>query len=905
MGLVEPVQTVICANTRLARRLRLRHAQEQLRRGNHAWESPDILPWQAWLRRCRDALSEHHGILLSAEQESVLWQQIIEGSAQQDKLLQSSSVAAQAAAAWQDLRAYRIPIFPAGIPLNEDAGAFKLWADEFRAQCRRNHWTDSAALADELLHISPVAVHVFGSELTLVGFDRLTPQQQTLFDTLRAGGVSVREHRGERRNETVRVMDFNDVDAEIRAAARWARRCVETDGEQTVGIITPQLRNLRTRIRYILEDVLAPAHLRYRDGAERPPFSISVGQPLADYPLVHVIFPLLELSKAPLPLDALGLLLRSPFIRGYARERSGRALLDQKLRSRKQPALSWNDLFYLAEDSSECAQAVPVLVRMLRDMRALLDGLPARQSPEAWADSFTRVLEVLGWPGERTPDSAEHQLIRAWHKALDGLVSLRVVKAQMTRREALSQLRRSAGNTGFQPETAETPIQVLDPQGAAAMAFDRTWMLGLNEESWPSRPHPNPFIPIPLQKQYGIPGADAGAALEQTRALQAALVRSTRHIILSHARLDEDRPLLASPLLQGLMHGPEPGSPDSPGKPEQGAAEQDSNPDTTAIFNTGNLETVEDTQAPPVSGRYGAGGARLFQDQSQCPFRAFARHRLDSRGLDHADIGTDAMERGNLLHDLMQSVWTELRSQERLMAMAETELEAFIQAKTGALLQAYRKRQPLVYTARFAEIEVERLAHILKEWLALELERTPFTVVDVEARTRATIGEVEFSTRLDRVDALEDGRRVIIDYKSGSGDVKKWAGERPEEPQLPLYAVTHPKPVAALTFASLKRGDNFGYEGLAADAGLLPNTEEFTSDKRARKVLAELKTLIGEDTPEWAKLFDYWRAVLENLAQEFRRGVATVTPKERACDWCDQHPLCRIHEVNQGINDDG
>ena len=338
-------------------------------------------------------------------------------------------------------------------------------------------------------------------------------------------------------------------------------------------------------------------------------------------------------------------------------------------------------------------------MRILRDIRALLDGLPARQSPEAWADGFTRVLEVLGWPGERTPDSAEHQLIRAWHKALDGLVSpargqgandpARGTLAITTQRR---EYRLPAGNRGDADPGPRPP-------GCRCHGFltaPGCW--GLNEESWPSRPHPNPFIPIPLQKQYGIPGADAGAALEQTRALQAALVRSTRHIILSHARLDEDRPLLASPLLQGLMHGPEPGSPgspDSPGKPEQGAAEQDSNPDTTAIFNTGNLETIEDTQAPPVTGRYGAGGARLFQDQSQCPFRAFARHRLDSRGLDHADIGTDAMERGNLLHDLMQSVWTELRSQERLMAMAETELEAFIQAKTGALLQAYRKTSAL------------------------------------------------------------------------------------------------------------------------------------------------------------------------------------------------------------------
>lgn len=895
---IERGHTIVCANVRLVHHFSHRYAREQLRQGRRAWETPDILPWQAWLRRCRDSRGEHHDTLLTTEQENMLWQQIIEASDYKNSLLQISSVAGQAAAAWQVLKQYKVPIFPDGMFLNEDTSAFRAWANEYRLRCQRNNWTDNASLADTVPLDAATNPDAFGRHLVLAGFDRLTPQQTILCEKLRTNGVAVQEYRPENRNESAQVADFADVDEEIRAAAVWARRCIEEEGEVTVGIITPDLRKLRTRIRYIFEDVLAPEHLRYRNESVRSPFSISVGQSLTDYPLVHVIFPLLGLSKAPLPLDVLDILLRSPFIRGYDQEQSGRALLDQRLRSRKQPALSWGDLFYLAGNNGESDRSVPVLAGMLRETRALLEELPGRQSPEAWAGSFTRLLEILGWPGERTPDSAEYQLVRAWHKALDGLASLRLVTAQMSRAEALTRLRRIAESAGFQPETAETPIQVLDPHGAAAMAFDRVWMLGLSEESWPPRPHPNPFIPLPLQKQYGIPYADAADALERSRGLQQALVRSATHVILSHARLDADRPLLVSPLLQGLAPVSNPALQQTPDTQDQ--PWRYSSPDTNVIFNGRRLELIEDTHAPPVAGQYGAGGAALFQDQSQCPFRAFARRRLDSRGLDNADIGTDALQRGELLHDLMQNVWSDLRSQARLKAMTEAELEAFIRAQTCDLLQTYHKRYPLVYTPRFADIEAGRLSQVLREWLELELLRAPFTVAEVEARTGSEVGGVAFSARLDRVDVLEDGRRVIIDYKSGrDAAASKWAGARPDEPQLPLYAITHPETVAALTFARLRRGKQFGFEGLAEDGRLLPGTAEFTRDRRAKKVLAELKELTDKEDPTWQDLLHCWRRVLENLAREFREGVATVTPSRNACNWCDQKPLCRIHEVNE------
>ena len=907
---IERGHTVVCANVRLAHHLRRRYAQEQLRQGRRAWETPDILPWQAWLQRCRDFRRERNGaaeLLLSAEQERVLWQQIIDASPYKDNLLHVSSVAEQAASAWQRLKEYNVPVFPQGIAMSEDVSAFKSWADEYQSRCRQNGWIDHASLADALrLDAAADAAAdpgAFGSGLALVGFDRLTPQQTMFCKGLEAAGLSIHECREEERNVSAGVADFAGVNEEIQAAATWARECVEADGDTTVGILTPNLRNLRNRIRYIFEDVLAPGNLRYRDTATPLPFSISIGQPLASYPLIHVIFSLPGLDKRPLALETLGTLLRTPFINGHEQERGGRALLDEKLRSRNQLTFTLDDVLYFADAAGNRGQPIPIMSAMLRAARSFPEKLPARQLPAAWAETFTRFLEVFGWPGDRTPGSAEYQQVQSWHSVLDKLVSLSVVRPLMSRSEALSHIRRIAEGISFQPETTETPIQVLDPHGAAAMAFDHVWMLGLSEESWPPVPAPNPFIPIALQKEYGIPGADAALALQQTERLQEALVRSTPDIILSHARNEEDRPLLASPLLQGLplladAKKPEPGDPVSASTYDEKLEQRPQIATYSQVIFAGRaMESFEDIAAPPVTVLH-TGGVSLFRDQSQCPFRAFARHRLHSRELPRADIGLDAMQRGSLLHQLMENTWSRLGSQEKLAAMTGEAREELIKSLVHELLKESRKLNPAIFTDRFSAIESRRLAQVLGEWLELELQRTPFTVVNVEDDVRLSIADVEFYARLDRVDVLEDGRRVIIDYKSGKANVNAWATDRPDEPQMPLYAVTHPETVAAVAFARLKRGTDFGFAGLAESEDILPATGAFEQDRRATKFIPGRETQTGEQAPTWEELFDSWRAVLQDLATEFRQGTATVTPKPGACDWCDQQPLCRIHEVS-------
>ena len=879
---LKPGQTVICAGARLARRVRHDYAQRQQRQGRRAWESPDVLPWSAWLKRSLDRCrARAAAALLTQAQETWLWREIIEAATGQSALLQTESVARQAAQAWQCARQYLIPIFPRETPLNDDARAFKTWADAYRARCQDNGWTDQASLPDVLCQRAADNPAAIGRELILVGFDQYTPQQERLWRALRDIGIKVTQASAPPRNATVEVMAFADVNEEIRAAAQWARRRVEANAEATVGILTPDLRALRRRIRYVFEDELAPGHLcAARVGAQWP-FSISAGEPLAEYPLAHVAFSILGMTRATLSPETLGTLLRAPFIGAYQEELDGRALLDERLRARGRPALTWDEVLRLSERMAADGQRVTRITAMLRAARRQLDELPAQQSPAAWAASFDGLLEIFGWPGERSLDSAEYQQVEAWKSVLDDLVAMQRVAPRMARAEALSQLRRAAAGLNFQPETGETPIQALDPQGAAAMGFDHIWMLGLSEDVWPPRRRPNPFIPLALQRARGVPEADPDATLQRCERLQAGLARACAELALSHPRNTAEQPLLGSPLLPD----------DAPAQTHErqaGAA-----PYWQTLFAGGAqaMEEMSDVEAPPVAGLR-RGGASLLRDQSQCPFRAVARHRLHAREPVDVDLGPDAMRRGQLLHQLLQDVWSHLQDQAALAALSADERRQLAQSRAQTLMAQASQRDPLTFTPGFAGLEAERLARLLYEWLELELQRPPFSVVGVEQEVSSRVGNLEFVTRLDRVDVLEDGRHVVIDYKTGRAKVKSWTGQRPDEPQLPLYAVNHTDAVAAAAFAILRPGAELGYEGLAESQDILPGIKAFADDARAGWFTSEQANL-----PDWAALFDGWRVVLQDLAQEFLQGVATVTPKPRACDWCEQQPLCRIHEL--------
>jgi ATP-dependent helicase/DNAse subunit B len=163
-------------------------------------------------------------------------------------------------------------------------------------------------------------------------------------------------------------------------------------------------------------------------------------------------------------------------------------------------------------------------------------------------------------------------------------------------------------------------------------------------------------------------------------------------------------------------------------------------------------------------------------------------------------------------------------------------------------------------------------------------------VVARELDVTLELARLPIRLRVDRVDQLADGSRMIIDYKSRSGRVQDWFGDRPAQPQLPLYSIAEPDCVSGMAFAVLRpRESRFvGLGRVAAAPGVS------TDLSRLGKA--------GINVQGWSELVDYWRSTLEHLARAFMAGDAPVDPlTASSCTWCGLQPLCRIVDHVDGL----
>ena len=81
--------------------------------------------------------------------------------------------------------------------------------------------------------------------------------------------------------------------------------------------------------------------------------------------------------------------------------------------------------------------------------------------------------------------------------------------------------------------------------------------------------------------------------------------------------------------------------------------------------------------------------------------------------------------------------------------------------------------------------------------------------------------------RLDRLDRLNDGSLLVIDYKSGNVAIKSWELPRPDDVQLPLYAafgLDRERETGGLVFAKVRTGDPSSQARCAMRSPLLTAT---------------------------------------------------------------------------------
>jgi hypothetical protein len=170
------------------------------------------------------------------------------------------------------------------------------------------------------------------------------------------------------------------------------------------------------------------------------------------------------------------------------------------------------------------------------------------------------------------------------------------------------------------------------------------------------------------------------------------------------------------------------------------------------------------------------------------------------------------------------------------------------------------------------------MAALLDKWLQTELLREPFEVEGLEQDGQmARHGGLDFKVRIDRIDKVADGGRVLIDYKTGMTSAD-WRGERPDNPQLPIYALLRPEGLVAVAYGKVNASECC-FVAESARRGI------FKPGGRASSL---------EGMPDFPALVALWSRRIETIAAEFAAGCAAVAPTIRACASCGLQPLCRV-----------
>jgi probable DNA repair protein len=804
----------------------------QIARGNEAWERPQIYSLDAWMTACWEQARfavKNAPSLLSLSQERELWRQIIE----QDRpdLFDVRGMASIAQRSAQVLAEYQIATEGDAWSENPDAEKFLGWHQTLQQRLKAENWITRS----DLWRLLPDRIDKIA--VTFAVLASLSPGLQRLGQRHVRITPSVQP--------TLACASwFEDISQELEHNARAIRYLLETDKARSIGVMVCDFTSHARELTRVLQEVLYPGADYPRSG-EADHIHIQSG-PWSAHPVISHALLLLELAQPRIHHASVGAILRSPFIEGAAKERSARALADSFIRRARELDFSLTDI---EKASDRC----PILNKILYRLRKITANMRPIMRPPDWSATFSDILEAAKWPAVENITEAEQRSVDQWNRALSELAALGLVSPGMTLNQAQAHLRAILSRPSELGDWG-SPIQILDANSAEGMEFDHTFVVNASEDAWPSPISASPLIPYKLQRLHKVPGSRPESVAEERLRKSRSFFTSARNVQVSFTGS-------LAPSLRSYV------------QMSSGDANLWCGRVASQSYSAVDMDTKVDNQAPVLApSEKTVGGSGILKSQSLCPFKAFAEYRLKARGDDDACFGFDALERGKFAHKTLEFVWQTLQNQSRLKSLSPQELDALVQESVEKAVQDDGSGPIRSLTS---EAERERLMGVVSNWLVVEKERPePFTVEKVEHTLAVELSGLKLELRADRIDRLKNGSLVLIDYKTGAQTKTKLENNRPQEPQLLVYAAAVAEPVDGLYFAELR---NVGVRAVG----------------HARK--KHFNSQGVKDHPrDWDKFVEDSRETVHRLASEFLQGKADVDPQKVACEYCKVKPICRI-----------
>ena len=300
-------------------------------------------------------------------------------------------------------------------------------------------------------------------------------------------------------------------------------------------------------------------------------------------------------------------------------------------------------------------------------------------------------------------------------------------------------------------ESVHPDIMIWGTLESRVQGADLVIMGGLNDGTWPAQPPPDPWLNRAMRKEAGLLLPDRRIGLSAHDYQQAV---AAPRVVLSRSKRGAEAETVPSRWLNRLVNLMA-GLPERQG-PEALAAMIRRGDDwlaKAAAFDRAPVTEPAKRPAPrpPVEARPKRLSVTEIKTLIRDPYAIYARHVLKLRPLDPLRPEPDPRLRGVVLHEILEIF---LRrgggGRDALMAIAD----AVITEKVA---------WPLART-----IWLSRIAKAADAFLAFSAT-TGGTPVLVEEKGAVQLPGLDFKLtgKPDRIDRLEDGRLLLIDYKTG------------------------------------------------------------------------------------------------------------------------------------------
>ena len=863
--------TVLVPNTELAAALTDAVERSHRASGREIWPTPRIRDFGGWLKDRhlrRQLIDSSAPRCLSDIEERELWREAVLEREPERRFLEPSGAARAARTARRAMHEYGIPLEAIAADGGEESATFVQWNARFAARCR-----DLGAVgSDELIAAADAERHArepldggVDANLAWIESPLWRPVARRWLE--RHAGAWLAPMQAAHASGPASLLRAESPDAELAAIAEWARANLAARIDFRAWICVPDLALRRAGLVDAFDAALAPHRFALHETEGGAPYAVAGGTPLAEYPPVRSALELLAASSGRIPFAGFSALLRASEFSESAAEAGAAACLDVALRSQGPAESPLSEWLALADRVQRAQKLRPVaaLHRLTGALRAL--SVPAGNQPMSrWLSAWISAFEAGPWSQRHRWSSSEYQSAERFRELLASLALCDASFGSRSRSAAQSILRRAARDTPFQVRTGVPPIWVSGQWMDPWLAYEGLWVASCGETHWPPAVDPIPLLPVRLQREYGVIAASMDSQLRFAEDLQRRWLERSPACAFSCADAKDGRRVEPSPLLAAA--GPATPAPAAPARSHPHWWRQ--------LECAPTMQRLEDEWAPPFGGDERTRGVSTLRAQSRCPFRGFAETRLRAERLEHPVPGFNERERGEIVHEALLGIWSELGGSAGLARMLGTGELLHLTARSAqhAIAKLRARRDP---GELWREREQDRVTKLLARWLELESARESFEVERLEGGSEIAVhAGLEFSVRIDRIDRLPDGARLLIDYKTGAAE-RDWQGERPDNPQLPLYALQHRKALIAVAYGKIN----------AAECAFIPESERggVFPGKRASRMegLSSLTELMGR-----------WSERIERLAHEFRAGRAAVDPIQTACRSCHLHGLCRV-----------